>query len=97
MKLAQFMKSHPMVRWINHPGLESHPQHALAGRQMKGFGSMLCFGLKGGFEAGRKMINAVELCTLAVSLGGVEPYPASGKHDSCRCTRRGEKKGWDNR
>jgi methionine-gamma-lyase len=83
MKLARFLESHPRVKWVNYPGLESHPQHELAGRQMKGFGSMLCFGLKGGFEAGRKMINAVKLCTLAVSLGGVESliqHPASMTH-----------------
>jgi methionine-gamma-lyase len=83
MKLARFLESHPRVKWVNYPGLESHPQHELAGRQMKGFGSMLCFGLKEGFEAGRKMINAVKLCTLAVSLGGVESliqHPASMTH-----------------
>ncbi len=83
MKLARFLESHSQVKWVNYPGLESHPQHELAGRQMKGFGSMLCFGLKGGFEAGRKMINAVRLCVLAVSLGGVESliqHPASMTH-----------------
>jgi methionine-gamma-lyase len=83
MRLARFLKGHPKVSWINYPGLESHPQHALAKKQMKGFGSMLCFGLEGGFEAGRKMINAVKLCTLAVSLGGVESliqHPASMTH-----------------
>jgi methionine-gamma-lyase len=50
---------------------------------MKGFGSMICFGLRGGYEAGRKMINAVRLCTLAVSLGGIESliqHPASMTH-----------------
>jgi len=83
MKLARFLKAHPMVGWVNYPGLESHPQHDLAKRQMRGFGSMLCFGLKGGYEAGRRMINAVKLCTLAVSLGGVESliqHPASMTH-----------------
>jgi methionine-gamma-lyase len=83
MKLARFLGSHPSVKWVNYPGLESHPQHELAKQQMKGFGSMLCFGLKGGFEAGRKMINALRLCTLAVSLGGVESliqHPASMTH-----------------
>ena len=83
MKLASFLESHPKVKWVNYPGLKSHPQHDLAARQMKGFGSMLCFGLKGGFEAGRRMINAVKLCTLAVSLGGVESliqHPASMTH-----------------
>lgn len=82
-KLALWLVAHPKVRWVNYPGLESHPQHALAAEQMRGFGSMLCFGLHGGFEAGRKMINAVELCTLAVSLGGIESliqHPASMTH-----------------
>lgn len=83
MKLAAFLESHPRVKWVNYPGLRSHPQHELARRQMKGFGSMLCFGLNGGFESGKKMINAVRLCTLAVSLGGVESliqHPASMTH-----------------
>ncbi len=82
-KLAPWLAAHPKVRWVNYPGLESHPQHALAKEQMRGFGSMICFGLHGGYEAGRKMINAVELCTLAVSLGGIESliqHPASMTH-----------------
>ena len=81
--LAPWLAAHSKVAWVNYPGLESHPQHALAKEQMKGFGSMLCFGLRGGYEAGRKMINAVELCTLAVSLGGIESliqHPASMTH-----------------
>jgi methionine-gamma-lyase len=81
--LAPWLVAHPKVRWVNYPGLESHPQHALAKEQMKGFGSMICFGLHGGYEPGRKMINAVELCTLAVSLGGIESliqHPASMTH-----------------
>jgi methionine-gamma-lyase len=82
-RLALWLAAHPKVRWVNYPGLESHPQHALAKKQMRGFGSMICFGLHGGYEAGRKMINAVELCTLAVSLGGIESliqHPASMTH-----------------
>jgi methionine-gamma-lyase len=82
-RLALFLQSHPKVRWVNYPGLERHPQHELAKSQMKGFGTMLCFGLQGGFDAGRKMINAVKLCTLAVSLGSVESliqHPASMTH-----------------
>ncbi len=81
--LAPWLAAHPKVAWVKYPGLESHPQHALAKEQMKGFGSMITFGLRGGFEAGRKMINAVELCTLAVSLGGIESliqHPASMTH-----------------
>lgn len=83
IKLAQFLENHPQVKWVNYPGLPSHPQHDLAKKQMKGFGSMLCFGLQGGYDAGRKMIDAVKLCTLAVSLGGVESliqHPASMTH-----------------
>lgn len=82
-KLALFLESHPKVSWVNYPGLKSHQQHSLAKEQMTGFGSMLCFGLKGGYEAGRKMINSVRLCTLAVSLGGIESliqHPASMTH-----------------
>jgi methionine-gamma-lyase len=82
-RLALFLESHPKVRWVNYPGLERHPQHELAKSQMRGFGTMLCFGLQGGFDAGRKMINAVKLCTLAVSLGSVESliqHPASMTH-----------------
>jgi len=81
--LAQWLAAHPKVGWVNYPGLESHPQHVLAKEQMRGFGSMICFGLNGGYEQGRKMINAVELCTLAVSLGGIESliqHPASMTH-----------------
>ena len=81
--LAPWLAAHPKVRWVNYPGLENHPQHALAKEQMKGFGSMICFGLHGGYESGRKMINAVRLCTLAVSLGGIESliqHPASMTH-----------------
>lgn len=83
LQLARFLASHPKVSWVNYPGLESHPQHTLAKKQMDGFGSMLCFGLRDGLEAGRRLINAVQLCTRAVSLGGVETlieHPASMTH-----------------
>lgn len=84
-KLARFLQGHPAVAWVNYPGLENHPQYELARKQMRGPGSMLCFGLKGGFDAGRKFINSVRLCTLAVSLGGIETliqHPASMTHAS---------------
>lgn len=83
MKVAQFLQSHPSVAWINYPGLESHPQYELAKTQMNGFGSMMSFGLKGGYEAGKKLMDNVHLATLAVSLGGVESliqHPASMTH-----------------
>jgi methionine-gamma-lyase len=81
--LARFLEKHPRVAWVNYPGLETHPDFNLARTQMKGFGSMISFGLKGGFQAGKVLINAVRLCTLAVSLGGVESliqHPASMTH-----------------
>ncbi|MCU0244451.1 MAG: PLP-dependent aspartate aminotransferase family protein [Acidobacteria bacterium] len=89
--LAPWLAAHPKVAWVNYPGLASHPQHALATEQMKGFGSMITFGLHGGYEAGRKMIDAVELCTLAVSLGGIESliqHPASMTHAGVSRERR---------
>ncbi len=85
MKVAQYLEKHEAVEWVRYPGLHSHPQHELACRQMNGFGGMISFGLNGGLEAGRKMMNSVKLCGLAVSLGGVESliqHPASMTHAS---------------
>jgi methionine-gamma-lyase len=84
-QLASWLESHPRVAWINYPGLESHRQYQLMEKQMRGPGSMISFGLKGGYEAGLKLINNVKLCTLAVSLGGLETliqHPASMTHAS---------------
>jgi len=83
LKIARFLESHPKVDWIKYPGLESHPQYELAKKQMTGFGSMMSFGLKGGYEAGKKLMDNVHLALLAVSLGGVETliqHPASMTH-----------------
>ena len=83
IKVADFLKSHPKVEWIKFPGLKDHPQHELAKKQMKGFGSMMSFGLKGGYEAGTTLMDNVHLALLAVSLGGVETliqHPASMTH-----------------
>jgi methionine-gamma-lyase len=84
-KVAEFLEKHPAVEWIRYPGLKSHPQFELAQKQMSAPGAMISFGLKGGIEAGRKMMNSVKLCTLAVSLGGVETliqHPAGMTHAS---------------
>jgi methionine-gamma-lyase len=81
--IARFLRTHPMVEWISYPGLEEHPQHELARRQMDGFGSMIAIGVKGGLPAGKAMMNSVKVFTLAVSLGGVESlieHPASMTH-----------------
>ena len=82
-KVARFLEGHSKIAWIKYPGLESHPQFELAKRQMSGFGSMISFGVNGGLEAGRKLMDSVHLATLAVSLGGVETliqHPASMTH-----------------
>jgi methionine-gamma-lyase len=81
--LAPFLENHPKVAWVRYPGLASHPQHALAASQMDGPGAVISFGVRGGLEAGKKVINNVRIPTLAVSLGGVESlieHPASMTH-----------------
>ncbi len=83
LAIARWLEAHPKVRSVRYIGLPSHPQHEVAKRQMRGFGSMLAFELTGGLEAGRQLMNHVKLATLAVSLGGVETlieHPASMTH-----------------
>ena len=72
MKVATFLENHPKVARVHYPGLKSHADHALAKKQMKGFGCMLAFDLKGGLPAARKFCDRVQLFLLAASLGGVE-------------------------
>jgi methionine-gamma-lyase len=81
--IARWLEGRPEVAWVRYIGLPSHPQHDLVKRQMSGFGSMISFELKGGIEAGRRLMDRVRLATLAVSLGGVETlieHPASMTH-----------------
>ena len=83
LSIARWLEARPEVRWVRYIGLASHPQHALAQRQMTGSGSMISFELKGGLDAGRAVMDNVKLATLAVSLGGVETlieHPASMTH-----------------
>ena len=85
MEIARWLEKQPEVSAVRYIGLESHPQHELAKRQMKGFGSMISFELEGGLEGGRLLMNQVRVATLAVSLGGVETlieHPASMTHAS---------------
>ncbi|WP_456452610.1 cystathionine gamma-synthase [Thermococcus sp.] len=72
MTIARYLEEHPLVERVYYPGLPSHPQHELAKRQMKGFGGMLSFELKGGLEEAVKFIESLEVFALAESLGGVE-------------------------
>ncbi len=81
--IAKWLESHPAVERVHYPGLESHPQHTLAKRQMSGFGGMLAVDLRGGGEAAAKVLNSVKVFTLTGSLGGVESiisYPAQMSH-----------------
>ncbi|HTX88605.1 MAG TPA: aminotransferase class I/II-fold pyridoxal phosphate-dependent enzyme [Bacteroidales bacterium] len=82
-KVAAFLESHPKVAWVSYPGLPSHPQYELALKQMRGSGSMISFGLKGGYESARMLLDNLRVALLAVSLGGVETliqHPASMTH-----------------
>lgn len=83
MQVAQFLESHPKIDRVLYPGLPSHPQHAVAKAQMSGFSGMIAFELTGGTEAGKTLMNNVQLCGLAESLGSVETmitHPASMTH-----------------
>ena len=82
-RIAEFLEAHPRVASVSYPGLASHPQHALARKQMRGFGGMVCFDLEGGVEAGIRLMNSVRICSLAVSLGDARSlitHPASTTH-----------------
>lgn len=85
MAVAKFLESHPKVEKVLYPGLESHPQHALAKEQMHGFGGMITFYIKGGLDSARKFLENVNVFSLAESLGGVESlieHPAIMTHAS---------------
>ena len=84
-KIANYLEGHEKIERVYFPGLSSHPQFEIAERQMKGPGGVISFELKGGIEAGKTLMNSLHLCTLAVSLGGVETlieHPASMTHAS---------------
>src|SRR5690606_20243920 len=71
LAVAEFLERHPQVERCFYPGLPSHPQHALAKRQMHGFSGMVTAVLKGGLEASRRFLERCEVFALAESLGGV--------------------------
>jgi cystathionine beta-lyase/cystathionine gamma-synthase len=90
MALAEFLARHPKVTQTIYPGLPSHPQHALAARQMRGFGGLISFDT-GSIEAARRLLGRVRLMALAESLGGVETlisHPAVMTHASVPPERR---------
>jgi methionine-gamma-lyase len=83
LQIAEYLQQHPKVSAVYYPGLPDYPQHELAKRQTDGFGGLLSFELKGGLEAGKRVMNQVQLCKLAVSLGDVDTliqHPASMTH-----------------
>ena len=83
MAVAEFLEGHKKIDRVLYPGLASHPQHAIAKAQMSGFSGMIAFELTGGTEAGKRLMNNVQLCGLAESLGSVETmitHPASMTH-----------------
>lgn len=85
MAVARYLASHPRVKSVRYPGLESDPGHEIARRQMQRFGGMLSFELEGGLKAGEALMNRLRLITLAVSLGTVDSliqHPASMTHSS---------------
>ena len=91
MAIATWLKSHPAVERVIYPGLESHPQHALAASQMRGFGGMISVVIRGGLETSRRVLERTKLFALAESLGGVESlieHPAIMTHASVPAAQR---------
>jgi O-acetylhomoserine (thiol)-lyase len=83
MAVATFLETHPMVARVYYPGLESHPQHAIAKKQMQGCGAMIAFEIKGGAPAGKAFIDSLKLCSLVANLGDARTlaiHPASTTH-----------------
>jgi len=72
LAVAKFLEAHPLVEAVYYPGLESHPQHELAKKQMKGFGAMMSIRIKGNLDTSNKFLSSLKIFTLAESLGGVE-------------------------
>ncbi|TFG95723.1 MAG: O-acetylhomoserine aminocarboxypropyltransferase/cysteine synthase [Calditrichales bacterium] len=92
-KLAHWLESHPKVEWVWYPGLKSHPYHESAKKFLRNglFGSMLCFGIKGGLEAGKNFINNVKLASLLANVGDAKTlviHPASTTHQQLSAEER---------
>jgi len=84
MKVARFLKEHPLVNWVNYPGLEDHPSHKLALKYLKGnYGGIVGFGIKGGLNAGKRFINSLKLFSHVANIGDAKSlviHPASTTH-----------------
>jgi O-acetylhomoserine (thiol)-lyase len=84
LKVAKYLKDHPLIEWVNYPGLENHASHELATKYLRGhYGGLMGFGIKGGLEAGRKFIESVELLSHLANIGDAKSlviHPASTTH-----------------
>jgi len=93
LRLAQKLEEHPKVNWVKYPFLKSHPQHQLALKQMKLGGNIISFELTGGLDAGRKFINAIQMCSRSANLGdsrSIITHPASTTHSKLTEEERNE-------
>lgn len=91
LRIAQWLQSHPAVEAVNYPGLETHPHHDIARRQMRGFGGVLSFTLRGGFAAVKQVLPKLRLAHRAANLGAVETIagpPATTSHVECSVQER---------
>jgi O-acetylhomoserine (thiol)-lyase len=84
LAIAEYLKAHPLVSWVNYPGLEDHPSHKLARKYFNGhYGALVGFGIKGGLEAGRRFINSVKLLSHLANIGDAKTlviHPATTTH-----------------
>lgn len=84
LEVAKFLKGHPQVKWVNYPGLEDNPNHRIASKYLKNYyGGIVGFGIKGGYEAGKKFINSVKLLSHLANIGDAKSlviHPASTTH-----------------
>jgi len=84
LEVAKYLKNHPLVKWVNYPGLEEHPSHQLAAKYLGGrYGGIVGFGIRGGLVAGRKFIESVELFSHLANIGDAKSlviHPASTTH-----------------
>ncbi|WP_420387699.1 trans-sulfuration enzyme family protein [Roseivirga sp.] len=83
LRLAEFLSSHPKVSWVKYPRLPSHPQYAIAQKQMKAGGAVVAFGINGGLEQGKNFLNALKMCSLTANLGDsrtIATHPSSTTH-----------------
>jgi methionine-gamma-lyase len=91
MAVAEFLRQHPAVERVLYPGLPDHPQHEIAHRQMSGYGGMVGFVVKGGYDGARTLIDGVRLAMRAVSLGSIETLVTQPAATSHRCVPKEER------